>query len=211
MYRAILDPDALAQWLPPGDMTGVVHAFDAGEGGSFRISLTYADGERSRRGKTSQSTDTVEGRFVRLVPNEEIVGATEFDSTDPAFAGEMTVSWILAPAGNGTKVTVLCENIIRGFGPRTTRKAADPRWRSSRRSSAGEDHAGRSLQPMRTKIGRRRNRLQGGRENGAQGGLEGGSRKVPPTRRGFKLAELLQGETVGREFQWGEPTGKEQW
>jgi uncharacterized protein YndB with AHSA1/START domain len=117
VYRAIVDPDALAKWLPPGDMTGVVHAFDAREGGSFRLSLRYREGERSMHGKTSETTDTVEGRFVKLVPNEKIVWATEFDSTNPAFAGEMIVSWILAPSGSGTEVTVLCENIPPGIRP----------------------------------------------------------------------------------------------
>jgi uncharacterized protein YndB with AHSA1/START domain len=113
VYRAFLDRGALAAWLPPGSMRGIVHAFDGREGGSFRMSLIYPEGES--RGKTSERTDTFEGRFVKLIPGERIVWATEFESADPSFAGEMIVSTTLAPAGSGTKVTILCENIPRGI------------------------------------------------------------------------------------------------
>jgi uncharacterized protein YndB with AHSA1/START domain len=117
VYQAFLDQDALAAWLPPGSMRGVVHAFDGREGGSFRISLVYPDGDRSSRGKTSESTDTFRGRFVELIPCERIVWAIDFESADPSFAGEMIMSTTLAPAGSGTKVTILCENIPRGIRP----------------------------------------------------------------------------------------------
>jgi uncharacterized protein YndB with AHSA1/START domain len=113
VYRAFLDPNALATWLPPGSMTGLVHAFDAREGGSFSMSLVYPEDE-APRGKTSAHTDTFKGRFVKLVPNEQIVWATEFESADPAFAGEMIVTTTLASTGAGTQVTIACENIPRG-------------------------------------------------------------------------------------------------
>jgi uncharacterized protein YndB with AHSA1/START domain len=117
VYRALLDGNALAAWLPPESMRGVVHAFDARAGGSFRISLIHADGGAAMRGKSSESTDSIRGRFVELVPNERVTWATEFESTDPAFAGEMLVTWRLEPAGSRTQVTVLCENIPRGIRP----------------------------------------------------------------------------------------------
>lgn len=115
VYRAFLDQDALVAWLPPGSMTGVVHAFDAREGGAFSMSLIYPEGDRSARGKTTDTTDTFRGRFVKLIPGERIVWAVEFDSAAPSFAGEMIVSTTLAPAGSGTKVTMLCENIPPGI------------------------------------------------------------------------------------------------
>jgi uncharacterized protein YndB with AHSA1/START domain len=117
VYRAFLDPDALVAWLPPGSMRGVVHAFEGREGGAFSMSLIYPDGDRSARGKTSESTDRFRGRFAQLIPDEKIVWAVEFDSADPSFAGEMVVSTTLAPAGSGTKVTMFCENIPRGIRP----------------------------------------------------------------------------------------------
>lgn len=117
VYQAFLDQDAVATWLPPGSMRGVVHAFDAREVGAFSMSLVYPADDRSARGKTSESTDTFRDRFVKLISNKQIVWATEFESPDPAFAGEMTVNTTLAPEGGSTKVTILCENIPRGIRP----------------------------------------------------------------------------------------------
>jgi len=117
VYRAFLDPDAVAAWLPPGSMRGVVHAFEGREGGAFSMSLIYPEDDKSSRGKTSESTDTFRGRFVKLIPNERIVWAVEFESADPSFAGEMIVSTSLAPSGSGTKVTICCENLPRGIRP----------------------------------------------------------------------------------------------
>ena len=114
VYRAYLDRDSLAAWLPPDAMTGVVHAFDAREGGSFSMSLVYPEGDRSARGKTANNTDTFRGRFVTLIPNERIVWAVEFESADSAFAGEMIVTTTLAPAAGGTEVTIRCDNIPAG-------------------------------------------------------------------------------------------------
>ena len=117
VYRAFLDPDLLARWLPPETMTGQVHAFDPRQGGAIQMSLTYQDSEHAPHGKTSAHTDTFRGRFVELVPDETIVWAVQFDSPDPSFAGEMKITWSLADAPEGTKVTVLCENIPAGILP----------------------------------------------------------------------------------------------
>ncbi len=63
-------------------MTCLVHAFDAREGGTFRISLTYD--ASTGAGKTTAHTDTYRGRFVKLVPNEQVVEVDEFETDDPA-------------------------------------------------------------------------------------------------------------------------------
>lgn len=117
VYRAYLDPDALAAWLPPGDMSGVIHEFEGREGGAFSMSLVYPADDRLRQGKTSERTDTFRGRFVRLIPNEQIVWAVEFESADSSFAGEMTVSTMLTWTGSGTTVTIRCDNIPPGIRP----------------------------------------------------------------------------------------------
>jgi len=84
-------------------MTCHVHAFDAREGGSFRISLTYA--APTGTGKTTAHTDTYHGRFVKLVTNEQVVEVVEFETTDPALRGEMTITISLADVdGGGTDV-----------------------------------------------------------------------------------------------------------
>jgi uncharacterized protein YndB with AHSA1/START domain len=115
VYRAYLDQDAVATWLPPGSMKGAVHAFEPREGGRFKMSLVYPDDDSSARGKTSERTDTFQGRFAKLVRDQKIVWATQFESDDPSFAGEMIVTTTLAPVGGGTEVTIVCENIPRGI------------------------------------------------------------------------------------------------
>lgn len=117
VYRAFLDPQSVVAWLPPHNMTGRVHVFDPREGGLFRISLTYQDPEHSLGGKTTADTDTVQGRFVELLPYSRIVEVVTFESEDPAFAGEMTITVTLADADGGTEITFLCEDIPKGIRP----------------------------------------------------------------------------------------------
>jgi uncharacterized protein YndB with AHSA1/START domain len=117
VYHAFLDPDSVATWLAPNNMKGQIHAFDARVGGTFRMSLTYLDPGHSLGGKTSEDTDTFQGRFVELVPYEKIVEVVEFESPDPAFAGEMRMTVSLADAAEGTEITILCEDIPKGIRP----------------------------------------------------------------------------------------------
>ena len=96
-------------------MTSHVHAFDAREGGSFRVSLTYD--EPSGTGKTTGHTDTYHGRFVKLVTNEQVVEVVEFETTDPALSGEMTITITLADADGGTDVRAVHDGLPRGVPP----------------------------------------------------------------------------------------------
>ncbi|MBY5350538.1 SRPBCC family protein [Rhizobium leguminosarum] len=115
IYRAFLDAEAVATWFPPDTMKGIVHAFEGREGGAFGMSLVYPDDEASQSGKTSDKIDTFQGRFARLVPDENIVWATVFDSEEDDFSGEMTVSTTLSPTDGGTDVTMVCDNIPSGI------------------------------------------------------------------------------------------------
>jgi len=99
-------------------MIGRVHAFDAREGGIFRMSLTYLDPQHSLGGKTPEDTDTFQGRFVELVPYSKIVEVVEFESQAPAFAGEMRLTVSLADVDGGTDVTILCQDIPIGIRPK---------------------------------------------------------------------------------------------
>jgi uncharacterized protein YndB with AHSA1/START domain len=101
--------------MVPDEMTSEVHSFDAREGGTFRISLTYD--EPTTAGKTTSQTDTFHGRFVKLVPNIEMVQAVEFESDDPSMAGEMTITYTLADADGGTDIVAVHENIPPGVAP----------------------------------------------------------------------------------------------
>lgn len=113
LYRAFVDPAALARWLPPEGMTGEILTFDPRAGGGYRMALTY-DGE-DHAGKTTEHGDVVEGRFVELVPNRRIVQSAEFESDDPAFAGTMTMTWTFEPAQGGTRVAIVCEDVPQGI------------------------------------------------------------------------------------------------
>ena len=109
VYRALVDAGAIAKWRVPDGMTARVHEFDAREGGAFRISLSYDT--PAGTGKSAAHTDTYHGRFVRLVPDEQVVEVLEFETADPGLRGEMTMTTTLTDAGAGTDVLVVHEGI----------------------------------------------------------------------------------------------------
>ncbi|SRR6266545_661660 len=115
VYRALLDARAVATWMVPTGMTSHVHVFDARQGGSFRISLTYD--APTGTGKSSAHTDTFHGRFVKLVPDEKVVEVVEFETTDPALRGEMTITIALADADGGTEITAEHDGLPPGVPP----------------------------------------------------------------------------------------------
>jgi uncharacterized protein YndB with AHSA1/START domain len=112
VYRALIDARSIATWRVPTGMTSHVHEFDAREGGSFRISLTYD--APTGTGKTTTHTDTYHGHFVKLVTNEQVVEVDEFETTDPTMAGKMTITTTLADADGGTDVLVVYEGLPGG-------------------------------------------------------------------------------------------------
>ena len=125
VYRALLDPRAVAKWMVPTGMTSHVHMFDPREGGSLRISLTYD--APTGTGKTTAHTDTYHGRFVKLVPNEQVAYVVEFETTDPALRGEMTITITLADADGGTDLLAVHDGLPPGVPP-TDNEAG---WRMS--------------------------------------------------------------------------------
>ena len=115
VYRALLDPIAVAKWRVPNGMTCQVHEFHAREDGSFRILLTYDD--PTRTGKTAAQTDAYHGRFVKLVPDAQVVEAIEFETQDPSLRGEMTITTTLREADGGTEVEFLHDGTPHGVAP----------------------------------------------------------------------------------------------
>jgi uncharacterized protein YndB with AHSA1/START domain len=131
VYRALLDRESIARWKVPDGMRSTVHELDAREGGKLRVSLTYDAPDRT--GKTVANTDTYHGRFVRLVPNELIVEADEFETDDPALRGEMTSTIRLTDSNGGTEIEATHEGLPPGVA------AADNEmgWRMSLDKLAG--------------------------------------------------------------------------
>ncbi len=115
VYRALVDPAAIARWRVPDGMTSEVHELDAREGGFFRVSLTYdatdATDPNSAVGKSAERTDTYHGHFVRLVPGRLVVEAIEFEAATPELAGQMTITTTLTASAGGTDVEVLHEGL----------------------------------------------------------------------------------------------------
>ncbi|WLW57303.1 SRPBCC family protein [Streptomyces sp. YU58] len=114
VYGALLDRESLEAWMPPEGMRGRVERWDPRPGGGFRMILTYLDASDSP-GKTSDATDVVDVEFADLVPAERVVQRAVFEADDPAYAGTMTMTWHLVPAGGGTEVTVTAVDVPPGI------------------------------------------------------------------------------------------------
>src|SRR4051812_17528592 len=114
VYAALVDPEALAAWLPPDGMSGRFEQFDARPGGSYRLVLTYADASTAR-GKTTADSDVVEAHFVDVGPGVRVVQAVGFVSHDPAHAGTMTMPWEVTAADAGTRVDIRADNVPAGI------------------------------------------------------------------------------------------------
>ncbi|OBH06366.1 SRPBCC family protein [Mycobacterium sp. E1747] len=115
VYTALVEPQALVEWLPPQEMSGKLEYFDARPGGSYRMRLTYAHPPESG-GKSSNDSDVVEARFVEIVPDERVVQAVDFESDDPSFAGTMTMTWaITALSAGSTRVEIRANDVPPGI------------------------------------------------------------------------------------------------
>jgi uncharacterized protein YndB with AHSA1/START domain len=98
VYRAFLDPDALAKWMPPNGFTGKVHHIDAKVGGSYKMSFTnFSTGQ----------THAFGGKYLELVPNERIRNTDVFD--DPNLPGEMQTTVSIREVSCGTELDIVQE------------------------------------------------------------------------------------------------------
>lgn len=112
VYRAIVEPDAVQQWMVPDGMSSHVHLFESRVGGAFRISLTYDAPDQ--QGKSSAHTDTYHGRFVELVPDEKVVQVMEFETDKPEMQGEMKATFTLRDHDGGTELSAVHEDLPIG-------------------------------------------------------------------------------------------------
>ena len=100
VYRAFLDPDAMAKWLPPHGFTGKVHSIEARVGGSYKMSFkNFTTGESHSFG----------GKFLELVPNERLRYTDRFD--DPNLPGEMQTTVTIKQVSVGVELNVVQEGI----------------------------------------------------------------------------------------------------
>jgi len=100
VYKAFLDREAMAKWLPPNGFTGKVHEMDAKVGGKYRMSFTNFSTAKSH---------SFGGTYQELVPNERIRYSDKFD--DPNIPGEMVTTITLKEVFCGTELKVVQEGI----------------------------------------------------------------------------------------------------
>ena len=100
VYRAFLDADAMAKWLPPYGFTGKVHHVDAKVGGTHKMSFTNF---------TTGKSHSFGGKYLELKPNELIRYTDKFD--DPNLPGEMNVTVTLKKVSCGTELNVVQEGV----------------------------------------------------------------------------------------------------
>jgi len=106
IYRAFLDPDAMAKWLPPHGFTGRVHEMDARVGGRYRMSFTQL---------SNGHVHSFGGEFLELVPGERIRHTDRFD--DPNLPGQMVTTITFKPVSVGTELRVVQEGIPAAIPP----------------------------------------------------------------------------------------------
>ena len=100
VYRAFVEPDAYARWLPPHGFTGQVHEMDARVGGRYRMSF---------RNFSSGNSHSFGGEYLELVPGEKVRYTARFD--DPNLPGQMQTTITLKAVACGTEVTAVQEGI----------------------------------------------------------------------------------------------------
>ena len=106
VYRAFLDADAMAKWLPPHGFTGKVHHIDARVGGTYTMSFTnFSTGHSHSFG----------GAYLELLPNERIRHTDKFD--DPNFPGEMQTTISIRQVSCGTELDIVQEGIPEAIPP----------------------------------------------------------------------------------------------
>lgn len=100
VYRAFLERDAIAKWLPPNGFTCTVHQMDPEIGGSYRVSF---------RNFTTGQNHSFRGRYVELVPNERLCYTESFE--DPNLAGDIRVTVTLKKVSIGTELAIVQEGL----------------------------------------------------------------------------------------------------
>jgi uncharacterized protein YndB with AHSA1/START domain len=106
VYRAFLDPEALAKWIPPNGFTGKVHHMDARVGGTYKMSFTNFGASKSH---------SFGGTYVELTPHQRIRYTDTFD--DPNLPGEMNVTITLKKVSCGTELSIVQEGVPEVIPP----------------------------------------------------------------------------------------------
>lgn len=100
VYRAFIDADAMAKWLPPNGFTCKVHSMDVKVGGSYKMSFTNF---------TTQNTQAFGGKYVELSPGKRLIYTDKFDN--PNLPGEMKTTVDFKKVSVGTEISIVQEGV----------------------------------------------------------------------------------------------------
>jgi uncharacterized protein YndB with AHSA1/START domain len=100
VYRAFLEPDALAKWLPPNGFVCTVHHLEAKVGGSYRMSF---------RNFTTSQRHSFSGTYVELIPDQRLRYSDRFE--DPNLPGEIQITVTLRPVSVGTELNIVQDGL----------------------------------------------------------------------------------------------------
>lgn len=100
VYKAFIDPDAMAKWLPPHGFTGKVHSMDARVGGGYKMSFTNF---------TTGQSHSFSGKYLELTPHTKLRYTDKFDN--PGLPGEMQVTITLSAVTGGTDMKIIQEGV----------------------------------------------------------------------------------------------------
>jgi uncharacterized protein YndB with AHSA1/START domain len=100
VFKAFIDPDAMAKWLPPNGFTGKVHSMDARVGGQFKMSFTNLN---------SGNAHSFGGEYLEMLPGQKLRYTDVFD--DPNLPGKMTVTVNFRKVSSGTEMDIVQEGI----------------------------------------------------------------------------------------------------
>lgn len=121
VYRAFIEADAMAKWLPPNGFVCTVHHLDARVGGTFRMSF---------RNFTTRNSHSFGGEYIEMTPGERLVYTDKFD--DPNIPGEIRVEVSLKKVAVGTEVEITQSGVPDVFPP----EACYLGWQESLRNLA---------------------------------------------------------------------------
>nr|WP_235498159.1 MULTISPECIES: SRPBCC domain-containing protein [unclassified Frankia] len=122
VYRALLDPTMIVRWRAATGTHAQVHTFEAREGGTFRISLTRH--QPAQAAAIAVPTGTYHGRFLRLVPDSQVIERLAFQTDDPPAAVTMTTTTTLSDAAAGATTVLVAHHGIPDAIPATETETA---------------------------------------------------------------------------------------
>ncbi|MGN7931817.1 SRPBCC domain-containing protein [Sphingopyxis sp. 22461] len=112
IFRTLLDPETIPAWRAPKGMSARIEHFDPRPGGTYRMALhPSAGGTESKSGDDTN----IDVEFVEILAEERIIERVRFDTADPRLQGTMTLTTLLEPVKDGTKVTLTADDVPQGF------------------------------------------------------------------------------------------------